>query len=120
MQVLDNMLEEARNMALALRGPNDLEHAGEESALILCGNSNDRKLWQAQEVTANPGFGNQEGFLEEVLLLTVKNENIYHVIREERGVCKDVATDERDLIGNCRWRVWQGEGGHGRDCYCWG
>lgn len=114
------MLEEARNMALALWGPNDLEHAGEESALILCGNSNDRKLWQAQEVTANPGFGNQEGFLEEVVLLTVKNENIYHVIREERGVCKDVATDERDLIGNCRWRVWQGEGGHGRDCYCWG
>ena len=52
--------------------------------------------------------------------MTVKNENIYHVIREERGVCKDVATDERDLIGNCRWRVWQGEGGHGRDCYCWG
>ena len=52
MQVLDNMLEEARNMAFALWGPSDLKHAGEESALILCGNSNDRKLWQAQEVTA--------------------------------------------------------------------
>lgn len=97
MQVLDNMLEEARNMAFALWCPSDLKHAGEESALILCGNSNDRKLWQAQEVTANPSFGNQEGFLEEVVLLTVKNEDVCQVNREERGVCKDVATDERDL-----------------------
>ena len=108
------MLEGARNVALALWGPMTWSMlARSQIALISCGNGSDRKLWQAQKVTANPSFGSREGFLEEVALLTVKNEDICQVIREERGVCKDWSGI---CVGNCRWRVWRSEGGHRRDC----
>lgn len=42
------MLEEARNMTLALRGPSDLEHAGEESDSVDI-------VWQWQQQEALAG-----------------------------------------------------------------
>lgn len=89
-------------MALALWGPMTWSMlARSQIALISCGNGSDRKLWQAQKVIEAPKLWKPEGFLEEVALLTVKNEDICQVIREERGVCKDWSGI---CVGNCRWR----------------
>ena len=84
--------------------------ASSQIALILCGNGNNRKLCQAQKVIANPSFGSQEGFLEEVELLTVKNENICQ-IREE-GECAKLwqQTGARSVLGTDVWRVWWAQG----------
>lgn len=72
---------------------------------------------------ANPSFGSQEGFLEEVVLLTVKNENICQIIREE-GECAKMwqQTGARSVLGTADGECGghRGEGGFGRSCYCWG
>lgn len=74
------------------------------------------QLTQALEVRAG-GAGRR--FLEEVVLLTVKNEDVRHIIREERGVCKDVVTDRSGIcVGTCRWKAWWAWG-RGGGCYRW-